>query len=98
MLRQGKDAIIIHGTQGKLHYDVLGDVLYDEDEAGNRTPVDILPEDAYDVANWRVEEDFINAIREGAEYHPNFDDGLQYMEATQAVRDAADQGKTITLS
>ncbi len=97
VLRQGKDAINIHGAEGKLHYDVLGDALYDEDEAGNRTPVAVRPEDAYDVNNWRVEQDFIDAIRENKDYHPNFDDGLHYMEVTQAVHDAATQGKTITL-
>lgn len=54
-------------------------------------------EERYDVANWRVEEDFVRAIRAGAPYHPDFEDGLRYMGVVQAAHDSAASGKNITI-
>lgn len=84
----GKDAIDVYGTRGSLHYDVASDALTFADK-GECRPVEIGPEDAYDIDNWRVERDFIDAIREGKPYHPNFEDGLRYMQVIQAVFDSA---------
>jgi len=52
----------------------------------------------YDMANWPVERDFIDAIREGKEYHPNFFDGMKYMQVVQAVYDSAREGRTVELA
>ena len=51
----------------------------------------------YDVAHWRVERDFVDAIREGREYHPNFEDGYRYMQVIQAVYDSAERGVVVNL-
>jgi predicted dehydrogenase len=93
----GKDAIEIYGTKAVLCYDVGPDALKIAVDDGTLRPVSIAPEDHYDVENWRVERDFIDAIREGKEYHPNFEDGLRYMQAIQAVFDSAAQHRTIYL-
>ena len=54
------------------------------------SPIDIPPEDR---GGWRVEEEFINAIR-GIEpvTHTNFTDGLKYMQFTDAVTDSLKSG------
>ena len=84
------ESIDILGTKATLHYDVSADVLYWV-ESGVLRPVEILPADAYDVKQWRVEADFIRAIRDGAPYYPTFDDGVEYMRVVQAVADSAKQ-------
>jgi predicted dehydrogenase len=47
---------------------------------------------------WRVEEEFVNAIR-GRELvtHTTFDDGVKYMEFTEAVARSMAAGKTVAL-
>lgn len=92
-----RDTIEIHGTETVLQYDIASDVLYEVAGDGSPGRVPILPEDAYDVSQWRVEEDFVNAIRKGSEYHPSFYDGMRYMQVIQAVHDSAAFGATIRL-
>ena len=48
--------------------------------------------------DWRVEEEFINAIR-GIEpvTHTNFFDGVRYMEFTDAVNISMQRGERVTL-
>lgn len=91
------DAIHVHGTKGTLFYDVFPDKLYFAEAGADLAPVAIESADAYDVENWRVEQDFIDAIRESAEYHPNFEDGLRYMQVLQAAHDSATSGNRIKL-
>ena len=48
--------------------------------------------------DWRVEEEFINAIRGLEEItHTSFQDGVRYMEFTEAVTRSAQSGKKINL-
>ncbi|MEC9451173.1 MAG: hypothetical protein VYB79_02095, partial [Chloroflexota bacterium] len=51
-----------------------------------------------DVGGWRVEEEFINAIK-GKEKitHTNFSDGLKYMQFTDALRMSWESGNKINL-
>ena len=98
VVRQGKDFIDLYGTDGKLHYDVFDDILYQGTSDDDLKPIKIHPEDAYDVNEWRVEQDFVDAIRNQAEYHPNFEDGLRYMQVIQAIYDSAATGRTLQLS
>ena len=46
---------------------------------------------------WTVERDFIDAIRTGREVHPDFYDGLKYMELTEAIMLSADEGERVSL-
>jgi predicted dehydrogenase len=93
----GGDRIEIYGTKMSLLYDVGEDALYRMTDRGTAQPVEMRPEDFYDVKTWRVEQDFVDAIRAGKPYHPNFEEGLRYMQATQAVYDSAEQGRTVQL-
>jgi len=93
----GTDEIEVYGSKATLRYDVAADILLGARAGEPFAPVLIAPQDAYDVKNWRVEQDFISAIRHGTEYHPNFDDGLRYMQVIQAVFDSAASGLRIAL-
>ena len=58
-------------------------------------PVDIQTKDA---GGWRVEEEFIQAIREGRNGQPSWEEALQYMKFVEAVDIAARTGRTVELS
>lgn len=91
------DAIGIYGEKYALHYDVDHDILYRcVSDAMERLEPEA--DEQYDVANWRVEQDFVDAIRRGTPYHPDFEDGLQYMTALQAIHDSASTGKTVLVN
>jgi len=92
-----RESIDIFGESGSFHYDVLRDELSVSMGTEPARPVVIRPDEAYDVQQWRVEEDFVNAVRRGAEYHPDFEDGVRYMQVVQAVHDSALTGRTIPL-
>lgn len=96
-VRGGRDAIEIYGAKASLHYDVNADVLTWMHDGKPDEEVAVSPGDAYDVTNWRVERDFIDAIRDGNEYHPNFEDGVRYMQVIQAVYDSAAQQRFVTI-
>ncbi len=83
-----EDRIDVYGDRGALQYDMNDDILYITRD-GATTPVDIHPDEAYDVENWRVERDFVDAIRKGTPYHPDFADGLRYMRVLQGAYDSA---------
>ena len=47
---------------------------------------------------WRVEAEFVDAIRDGATVtHTNFDDGVKYMEFTEAVNVSLAEGRRVEL-
>ena len=94
----------IHGTDGVIRVE-----LADPDSSDGATyavsgarrgdaalsPIVIPPENR---GGWRVEEEFINAIR-GLEpvTHTNFTDGLKYMQFTDAVTESIKSGNRINL-
>ncbi len=92
-----RETIDVLGESGSLHYDVLRDTLMAVRGVGPAEPVKIRPDEAYDVMQWRVEADFVNAVRRGTEYHPDFEDGLRYMQVVQAVHDSTASGRAVTL-
>ncbi len=96
-VHHGEEEIQVFGSEGSLTYDVNDDVLYGALAGEMMGPVQIRPEEQYNLREWPVERNFVAAIREGAEYHPDFFDGLQYMQVVQAVHDSAREGKTIML-
>ena len=86
----------LFGTEGTLHLDAASMTLY-----GGRRGDDSLKEIAVAPEKretWRVEEEFINAIR-GLEpvRRTTFEDGLAYMEFTEAVTRSAQSRKSISL-
>ncbi len=90
----GAPEVYIFGSNGTLRFS--GNKLYggQKDDA-ELTEIDIP--DA-EVGGWRVEEEFVNAIR-GNEVitHTDFDTGVKYMEFTEAVTRSMQSGTAITL-
>ena len=86
----------LFGTEGTLHLDIASMTL----SGGRRSDqalkeIGISPEKE---ETWRVEEEFINAIR-GLEpvRLTTFEDGLAYMEFTEAVARSAQSRKSVPL-
>lgn len=85
---------VLYGTEGTLH--VSDGVLSGARREDRRlSAIPILPKNE---GQWRVEEEFIAAIR-GTETitHTTFEDGLKYMEFTEAVARSLVNKKTETL-
>lgn len=90
----GVPEVFIFGSVGTLRFS--GNKLYGgqkRDEALNEIDV---PRD--EEGGWRVEEEFVNAIRgEETITHTDFDTGVKYMEFTEAVSRSMSSGNTISL-
>ena len=90
------DAVWIFGSEGTLHIDSASMTLRGGRRGDNElADIDVPVENQ---GGWRVEEEFINAIR-GLEpvTHTNFVDGVRYMEFTDAVTISIQSGERVTL-
>jgi predicted dehydrogenase len=96
-VHKGEDRIEIYGACGTIRYDVLADQMYLAEDDREFAPVEVRNDEYYDVREWRVEQDFIDAVRGAREYHPDFLDGLKYMQVISAVYDSAEAGRAISL-
>ncbi len=90
-----QESVEIHAQYKTLYYDVLEDKLYELAKNGERKIIVPQEEDFYDVKNWSVEKDFIEAVSMGKEYHPNFEDGLKYMEVLDAIYKSAHSNQKV---
>jgi len=91
----GVALIELAGSEGRLLYWVNRDEILGA-RAGERELKPIaIPES--EARRWTVEEDFVRAIREGTPVSPNFEDGVKYMEFTEAAIRAAETGQRISL-
>jgi predicted dehydrogenase len=85
----------IHGTEGTIHVDGRNNVF-----AGRRGDAELapIPNPPEEQAVYRVEEEFINAIR-GLEpvTMATFETGVHYMEWTEAVHRSAQTGQAVYL-
>ena len=90
----GAPEVYVFGSDGTLRFS--GNKLYggQKDDA-ELNEIDIPDSEA---GGWRVEEEFVNAIR-GNEVitHTDFDTGVKYMEFTEAVARSMQSGTAITL-
>ena len=90
------DTLTLYGTEGTVKLDVDSLTLHGgrKGDAG-MSEIPIPPEEE---GHWRVEEEFVNAIRGLEEVtHTNFVDGVRYMEFTDAVHMSARTGETVYL-
>jgi predicted dehydrogenase len=72
----------LFGSEGTLHFSG-GKLMGGRRSATALAPIDIPP---HEVGGWRVEEEFVDAIRGVAPVtHTTFDTGVKYMEFTEAV-------------
>ena len=88
--------IWLFGTEGTLHLDTASMTL----SGGRRgaRALEEIPISPEKEESWRVEEEFINAIR-GREpvRRTTFEDGVAYMEFTEAVARSAQSRKSVSL-
>lgn len=92
-LVDGPEAFIF-GSTGTLRF--ANNNLYGGQQGDNALAE--IPIPAEEEGGWRVEEEFVSAIR-GNEVitHTNFEDGVKYMEFTEAVTRSMTTGKAIPL-
>lgn len=86
----------LFGSKGTLHFDQASNKLFGGKPGDKELrEIEISPAKA---GKWRVEEEFANAIR-GQEKitHTNFEDGVKYMEFTEAVHRSAESGRAVSL-
>jgi predicted dehydrogenase len=92
--------IALYGTEGALVYDLLSDRIRGASKrrghkAGELQEIPIPEEKA---RSWRVEADFVDAIREGTPITlTDFAAGVAYMEFTEAVARSAEEGTVVDL-
>ena len=86
----------LYGTEGTLKVDGSNFKLYGGQKSdSDLKEIDISPQLQ---GGWRVEEEFINAIRGVEEItHTSFEDGVRYMEFTEAVTRSSQSGQKISL-
>jgi len=79
----GRNEIRLVGSLGTLLIDVANQAMYLSVGSGNEDLVEVAEASQ---RGWRVEEDFINSIRNGAPVElTSFADGVRYMEFTDKV-------------
>jgi predicted dehydrogenase len=92
--------IHLYGTEGALFYDLLDDRIRGGnkrvgEKAGGLEEIPISPDQA---RSWRVEADFVDAIRLGTPVTlTDFATGVAYMEFTEAVARSAEEGTAALL-
>ena len=83
-----------HGTRGAFRLTEKGAWLAGESDGDWRSFE--LP--ASEQGGWRVEQDFVDSIRDGkAVTHTSFEDGVKYMEFTEAVHRSLAEGRKVEL-
>ncbi len=95
--------IELYGTQGALHYDLVNDRIRGASRQTGSKGVRAdeleeirIPDDK--AGGWRVEADFVDAIRLGAPVQlTDFATGAAYMEFTEAVAQSAESGAPVEL-
>ncbi len=91
----------IHGTDGVIRVEQTGSTDPNFRLTGAQRGDDELSEIEVPAENrggWRVEEEFINAIRGLEEVtHTNFTDGFKYMQFTDAVTQSVQSGEMVRL-
>ena len=91
-----RESVWLFGTEGTLHLDNTTSTLSGGRRGDSKLSRIEIPKEK--LGAWRVEEEFISAIR-GLEpvTHTNFDDGVRYMEFTEAVLRSSQERRVIDL-
>jgi predicted dehydrogenase len=95
--------VVLMGTAGVLCYDLLADRLLGASRTQGAAPGSLdtlaeIPIASDKAGGWRVEADFVDAIRGGAAVRfTDFATGVAYMEFTEAVARSARTGVAVVL-
>jgi predicted dehydrogenase len=96
-------SIWLFGQEGVLHYDLATDRIRGRSRLHGASPspadtLDEIPVPPEKAGSWRVEADFIDAIREGKPIEfTDFATGVAYMEFTEAVARSAQRDEVVDL-
>ena len=88
-------AIEIYGTRGAIHYTLFGDVVRGATAGDNELKEIEVPDD--EVRLQTTDAEFVNVILHGGPIEPDFEEGVRYMEFTEAVAISAHTGKSVAL-
>jgi len=89
------NGVSIYGTKGTLHW-LMGDRM--TFGAAGEEPQPLEP-DAGTAGEWRVEQDFIDSIRDGKPVAlTSFEDGLLYMRVTEAIYRSRTEGRAVDVA
>src|SRR6266849_3846144 len=91
------DRVEIYGDHGTLTYDFATDVVRAGKHDGEELHIVDLTPDL--ESEWRVEEDFLAAVKSKGRIrpHPDFEDGVRYMRVVQAVADSRARNEWVTI-
>lgn len=94
--------IRLYGTEGVLYYDLSADRIYGANrqrgKAAQAHELEEIPIPPEKASGWRVEAEFIEAIRGGPPVRlTDFATGVAYMEFTEAVARSAQTGEAVEL-
>jgi len=95
--------IYLYGSDGVIHYDLLEDRIFGARRHTGRSGIktselEEIPIPSEKMRSWRVEADFVDAIRTGAPIQfTDFATGVAYMEFTEAVARSAERGEPVDL-
>jgi predicted dehydrogenase len=90
--------IRLYGSEGMLWYDLNHEQIHGARLAGGKQAVELIPIPEDRALSWRVEADFVDAIRHGKPIEfTDFAAGVQYMEFTEAVARSAQTGEAVEL-
>lgn len=94
----GRGDIRLNGSRGGLRFELASGALYRSGIATQAETRMVIPEEAR--RGWRVEEDFIQSIRNDAPVRlTTFSDGIRYMRVVDAVwRSWKDGGRRVPLN
>jgi predicted dehydrogenase len=94
-------SITLAGTEGVLSYDLVADRIRGARRGEGPANLDDLPEVPIPpdrAGGWTVEADWVRSIREGAPVGlTTFDEGVAYLDFTEAVAVSAATGAAVTL-
>jgi predicted dehydrogenase len=86
----------LFGSEGTLQFRAGENALYGGQRGATSLERILIPPE--EQADWRVEQEFIGAIRQEEPVRlTTFEDGFRYMEFTEAVRLSLDSGQAIAL-
>ncbi len=91
----GDNRIELYGSEGTLIYPVSSHAIMGGRKGDKELQPIQIPPDL--VREWRAEAEFVNAIRTGEPVSPDFEEGLRYVEFTEAAYRSARTGKTVSL-
>ncbi|MEY2527653.1 MAG: hypothetical protein QOE73_2424 [Verrucomicrobiota bacterium] len=91
------DRCEIYGDRGSIVYDFATDIVQAGKIGDKEMRVVDLPAEL--ATEWRVEDDFIAAVKSKGRVrpHPDFEDGVRYMRVVQAVADSRSRNEWVPI-